>query len=66
MQLAELSKAQQDYADAFESLEQARRIAEKENLLNELRSIHCMIGVVQGTLQFRNYTDSLKQEQEMY
>lgn len=60
-QLADLSCEQENHAEALESLEQARRIAEKEGYYNQLRRIHCLIGVSKGTLEFENYTYNLLQ-----
>eukprot|EP01031_Cornospumella_fuschlensis_P033112 gene33112-40054_t len=57
--LADLSTAEENFADAAHKLEQARKIAEKEGLLNELRRIHCLIGVSKGTVEFRNFANSL-------
>lgn len=59
LQLADLSSAEENFAEAAHKLEQARRIAEKEGLLNELRRIHCLIGVAYGTLEFRSFVTSI-------
>ncbi|RYH19971.1 hypothetical protein EON65_25015 [archaeon] len=57
--MADLSTAEENFADAAHKLEQARKIAEREGLLNELRRIHCLIGVSKGTVEFRNFANSL-------
>jgi len=57
--LAELCNAQENYAEALQHLEQARIIAQREGSLNELRRIHCLIGVARGTMDFADYADSL-------
>lgn len=59
--MADLCTAQEQYEEAVENLEQARIIAEKENFLSELRSIHCLIGVAKGTVEFQRYTEALAQ-----
>lgn len=41
------------------SLEEAKKIAEKNSLFNELRRVHCMIGVAKGTIEFSNVADSI-------
>jgi len=48
--------AQENYLEALSNLEQAKFIAEREGHLNELRRIHCLIGVVKGTMEFANFT----------
>jgi hypothetical protein len=48
--------AQENYLEALSNLEQAKFIAEREGFLNELRRIHCLIGVVKGTMEFSNFT----------
>jgi hypothetical protein len=53
-----LATAQEAHRDALDSLEQARRIAEKEGYRNELRRINCLIGVSKGTLEFIQFTES--------
>lgn len=63
--MADLSCELENHAEALESLEQARRIAEKEGFLNQLRRIHCLIGVSKGTLEFESYTYSLQQGGEV-
>ena len=50
---------QENHEESIEHLEEARRIAEKEGRLNELRRIHCLIGVVKGTIEFGNFADNL-------
>lgn len=57
-QLASLSTAQEHHAEALESLEQARRIAEREGHRNELRRINCLIGVSKGTMEFIAFTEA--------
>ncbi len=57
--MASLSAVQENHEEALESLEEARRIAEKEGHLNELRRIHCLIGVSRGTLHFANFAKSM-------
>lgn len=59
MQLASLSEAQEAHADALDSLEQCRKIAERENFLNELRRIHCYIGISQGNINFKKYAQNV-------
>lgn len=44
---------------ALEHLEQARGIAEREELWNELRRIHVLIGIAKGTMDFTEYATSL-------
>jgi hypothetical protein len=58
--LSELCTVQENYADAVDNLEEARKIAEKEGFVNDLRRIHCLIGVAKGTLEFQNYAASLQ------
>eukprot|EP01038_Epipyxis_sp_PR26KG_P015572 gene15572-21027_t len=67
--LANLQSRHENYYDALEHLEQAKRIAEIEGKLNELRRIHCLIGVCRGTIEFSSFADqalndSLAQLQE--
>ena len=57
-QLASLSTAQENHSEALESLEQARKIAEREGHRNELRRINCLIGVSKGTMEFIKFTES--------
>lgn len=61
--LAELCNAQESYAEALQHLEQARTIAQREGSLNELRRIHCLIGVARGTMEFADYAESLPMPQ---
>jgi hypothetical protein len=53
---------QENHLDALEDLEEARRIAEKEGYLNELRRIHCLVGVSRGALQFGEFTQNFQSE----
>lgn len=55
--MANLSTAQDNHSDALDSLEQARRIAEKEGHRNELRRINCLIGLSKGTIEFMKFTN---------
>lgn len=57
--LADLCNAQENYSNALDNLDEARKIAEKERFLNDLRRIHCLIGIAKGTNQFLDYTRSL-------
>jgi len=41
------------------SLDEAKKIAEKNDFFNELRRIHCLIGVSKGTIDFANVVDQL-------
>lgn len=50
--------------DALDCLEQARRIAEREGHMNELRRINCMIGVSRGITEFVRYTQGIKRESQ--
>jgi hypothetical protein len=53
-----LATAQENHAEALESLEHARRIAEREGHRNELRRINCLIGVSKGTMDFIAFTEA--------
>jgi tetratricopeptide (TPR) repeat protein len=57
--LAKLSYSEQNFHNASEHLEQARKIAEKERFMNELRRIHCMIGFYRGSGGFSDHVDQL-------
>lgn len=59
--LADLSAAQENYPEALGHLEQARNIAQREGFLNELRRVHCLIGIAKGTMEFTDYTRSLRE-----
>lgn len=50
---------QGNFPVALEHLEQARGIAEREGLWNELRRIHVLIGIAKGTMDFTEYATSL-------
>jgi tetratricopeptide (TPR) repeat protein len=56
--LATLCSAREHHADALDNLEQARKIAEKEGFFNELRRIHCLIGVSGGALSLETFMDN--------
>eukprot|EP00599_Poterioochromonas_sp_BG-1_P007056 CAMPEP_0173144304 /NCGR_PEP_ID=MMETSP1105-20130129/7150_1 /TAXON_ID=2985 /ORGANISM="Ochromonas sp., Strain BG-1" /LENGTH=190 /DNA_ID=CAMNT_0014057953 /DNA_START=894 /DNA_END=1463 /DNA_ORIENTATION=- len=48
--LSDLCTSQENYADALDNLEEARKIAEKEGYYNDLKRIHCLMGIAKGTL----------------
>ena len=50
---------EENYEDAMENLSQASKIAVSNRLLNELRRINCLLGVAQGHLHFREYSQQL-------
>lgn len=58
--IADVKYAEADYSASIESLEQAKKIAIKEGSLNELKKIHCHIGISTGNLDFEEYTNLLK------
>jgi tetratricopeptide (TPR) repeat protein len=57
--LAKLCGREENYEDAMENLSQASKIAVSNRLLNELRRINCLLGVAQGHLHFREYSQQL-------
>lgn len=50
---------QGNYPVALEHLDQARSIAEREQLWNELRRVHVLMGIVKGTMEFTEYATNL-------
>jgi len=57
--LANLASCEERHYDALDSLDEAKKIAEKNDFFNELRRIHCLIGVSKGTIDFANVVDQL-------
>jgi tetratricopeptide (TPR) repeat protein len=57
--LANLSTREQNHEVALENLEQASRIALKNQYMNELRRINCLIGEARGNLYFDNHSDNV-------
>lgn len=53
--LAKVCTSEEKYADALEQLEEARKIASREGYLNELRRIHCLIGIARGLMDFPDF-----------
>lgn len=58
-QLANLAALEERHYDALDSLEEARKIAEKNDFFNELRRIHCLVGVTVGTIEFTNVAEKI-------
>lgn len=56
--LATLCSARGHHVDALDNLEQARKIAEKEGFFNELRRIHCLIGVSGASLNLDSFMNN--------
>ena len=48
-----------NHNEALENLEEARQLAEKHNYKNELRRIHCLIGVAKGVTEFANINENI-------
>jgi len=44
----------------LDNLEEARKIAEKEGYYNDLKRIHCLMGIAKGTLQFSQYSQAIQ------
>jgi hypothetical protein len=59
--LATLCSIREHHGDALENLEQARKIAEKERFVNELRRINCLIGVAKGAMNFASFIENALQ-----
>jgi tetratricopeptide (TPR) repeat protein len=57
--LAKVCSSQRAFSESLEHLEQARKIAEKHRFRNELRRIHCLMGVSRATIDFGDYTAQL-------
>jgi tetratricopeptide (TPR) repeat protein len=57
--IAKLNQSEGRHADSLENLEQARRIAAREGFSNELRRVHCFIGMYRGAQDFQAYADHL-------
>jgi hypothetical protein len=57
--LAHVCSVESKHGEALEYLEQARNIAHKNHFTNELRTIHCLIGVARGMLDFNSYSDMI-------
>ena len=57
--LADLCETEGNNADALENLLQAQRICEREGLLNELRRVNCLIGVIKGSLDFDQHAENM-------
>jgi len=60
--LAQISTMEESFAQALESLEQARRVATKEGYMNELKRILCLIGFAKGSLEFAGHSERLVEE----
>jgi tetratricopeptide (TPR) repeat protein len=52
--LAQLNHDQGNYAKAIDNLENARKIAVREKFANELRAIHCLIGISKGSVDWES------------
>jgi hypothetical protein len=50
---------QNKWDEALEFLEQARTIAQRNEFLNELRRLHCLIAVAKGNIEFDAFTDGV-------
>jgi hypothetical protein len=66
VQLSELCTAQENFADALDNLEEARKIADKESFCNDLKRIHCLMGIAKGTLEFGQYCGTLSFMNSVY
>jgi hypothetical protein len=59
--ISKISNSQGSLVNALESLERARAIAERERLSNELRRIHCLIGISAGEKDFMSFLSTTSQ-----
>ena len=59
--LAKVCSIDNNHSESLEHLEQGRKIAEKFRFRNELRRIHCLMGVSRATVDFGAYTEQLLQ-----
>jgi len=57
--LADLCETEGNTPDALENLLQAQRICEREGLLNELRRVNCLVGVIKAQLHFDRHVEHL-------
>ena len=57
--LARVCSEEGKYGECLEHLEQARKISDKHKFVNDLRRIHCLIGVARGMADFSQYTEKL-------
>lgn len=60
-QLAMINQAQENYHEALTNFDNGRKLAEKEGLLNELRRIHCLIGLNKGEKDFTSHLKSVSE-----
>ncbi len=57
--LAKLCTREESFDDALENLDQASRLAQQNQYMNELRRINCLIGVAQGQKSFLGFSEAL-------
>jgi tetratricopeptide (TPR) repeat protein len=57
--LAKLCQTEGQFSRSVDNLEQAKKIAIRENSFNELKRIHCQIGISKGSIDFSQFSQNL-------
>lgn len=60
--LSQIKYDEGDITGSIDCLEQSKKIALKEHYFNELRRVHCHIGLAKGNLEFEEYAQVISQQ----
>jgi len=60
--LSQIKFDEDDISGSIDCLEQSKKIALKEQYFNELRRVHCHIGLAKGNLEFEEYAQVISQQ----
>jgi len=63
--LSQIKYDEGDVTGSIDCLEQSKKIALKEQYFNELRRVHCHIGLAKGSLEFEEYAQTISQQSSL-